>query len=742
MKPPFTAGATAPLLLFAGGGGLQPRLGRMLAARYPVFARALDAAADAVTAAGGPRVWTPRYGFGRSIDDPRAAEPALFTYQVAMAELLRACGIRPAALIGYGPGEVAAAAVAGALSWTDAARLAVVRGWLLARHPSAAAMLAAPAEEVHKLVQPLRGEVAVAAVHGSRSVLVTGAPGTIGTVLRRARRRGMAAQELARAGHQPWPVLDNQLFIAELGPLRADSGAVPIYSTTRLRTGAATGRFDAGYWADHGSGPVELPRALDSAARDGFSTVVEIGPAAVPAVRTHPAFRAGIQAVTGGADEASTLLDALEQVRHRLYPSATPGPEPTAAPPVAATGAPEAFRDPYSTAVQPLPVLRPGIPAGSGHEAGFRDPYPTAAQPLPILPTTSESNSDGPAAFRDPYPTAAQPLPILPLAPESSGSGSDPYATAAQPLPTNASDPNDPPVFRAPYSTAAQPLPILPLAPESGGSGSDPYPTAAQPLPIISTTSSEPGEPAVLRDPYPTAAQPLPRLGDQPNFADPYPTGVQQLPGATTGSDLESCAAAPQPEQRLRPVLHLALGRPNTPDHARTPHPVQVEPDGTYVVTEGLGPLGAAAARWLLTAGAHDVVVLTRNPDSLPPLLSGWEDRVVVVGCEVGDRADLAAAIDDIRSCGSIIRGLVHGLQLHHPDAHDADESERIAADLLDLTDTDPIDFMVLFAGPGPSPTTDPLVGLARAHPDRRLIGVGRGMELTSLDDEGGAESA
>ncbi|MGW4353546.1 beta-ketoacyl synthase N-terminal-like domain-containing protein, partial [Nocardia sp. NPDC004582] len=59
------------LFLFPGTGD-HPRMGRALAARYPVFAAALTTAVDAVAAVGGPRVWTPRYGFGRNGHGPAA----------------------------------------------------------------------------------------------------------------------------------------------------------------------------------------------------------------------------------------------------------------------------------------------------------------------------------------------------------------------------------------------------------------------------------------------------------------------------------------------------------------------------------------------------------------------------------------------------------------------------------------------------------------------------------------------
>ena len=73
------------LFLFSGHGGEHARMGRALAARYPVFAQSVDAAAAAVVRAGGPRVWTPRFGFSKSLATVDAFTATLFSYQFSIA---------------------------------------------------------------------------------------------------------------------------------------------------------------------------------------------------------------------------------------------------------------------------------------------------------------------------------------------------------------------------------------------------------------------------------------------------------------------------------------------------------------------------------------------------------------------------------------------------------------------------------------------------------------------------------
>ncbi|WP_380283510.1 SDR family NAD(P)-dependent oxidoreductase [Kitasatospora purpeofusca] len=63
-----------------------------------------------------------------STDLPEVAHPVRWTVQVALAALWRAHGVEPDAVLGHGPGEVAAATVAGLLSLADGARAAASLG--------------------------------------------------------------------------------------------------------------------------------------------------------------------------------------------------------------------------------------------------------------------------------------------------------------------------------------------------------------------------------------------------------------------------------------------------------------------------------------------------------------------------------------------------------------------------------------------------------------------------------------
>ncbi|QIS23768.1 type I polyketide synthase [Nocardia terpenica] len=925
------------LFLFSSEGGEYSRMGRGLAARYPVFARGVAEGADAVVRAGGPRVWTPRHGFGHGLDCAEVVQPALFVYQVALAELLGAWGIRPDAVAGYGLGEVAAAVVSGALSLSAGARVAVARGRALARvdGPVATAVLAVSPEQARRLVEPLRAEVSIAAIHGAESVVVAGVPNYVETVLRRAGRRGMSWHRVADdpAAYGPGVRAVRHEFTTVLGDLDARTAERRLYSTTLGRPLDDRERVDAGYWADNLCGAVDVASALDSAAADGISTAVEISPRAVLAtlVRQHSSFHDSAHALTGES-EAVAFLDvvaglylegravdwaaqgeftgiSLERLwRRSIFPQvdtaairlrAKPRPVDIALPD--RSPVPTAFwlrrllwvaagtrltdftvHGRVDAAVLPDVGFRAGsrvlavfgqVPLASGRIA----PAPTPADIVAWLRTVdAHRNHRDPgnhsaiglfgyvpldtaavdaclrliaAAAADLLPPDRWPFPVgiaSAWLDDTAGlllTEAHAFVRAAHPgellsdviaidqhgapavallgvrsaldtadrgrAPEHAPPQSDivPPtgvVYRIRETATGYAWDAVDALPDLLPVGEPPRPEARPLLlsetwtPLAVPAASEAHSDAQFQRALVVGASeaaaalgtelgrrlPTERIARDPAAADSLiasllaerrePTAVVLVwpDGRPEGSVVEQARRALAVLQRIRgsaaaTALTVVLpDRDAIAQHAvaglvrslrrESPHPTRLiwlaghdpgpaldlvmnpagpqevriadgrvsarrfEPvapaesaiglsaNGTYVVTGGLGRLGAIAVRWLLDAGAHDVVVLTRTPRPLPALLAGLEDRIVVVRCDVTDRADLANALDDVRECGSVIRGFVHAAGIRRdadlaattPDLLTALFQPTLvaAAALLDLTATDPIDVGLLFS--------------------------------------------
>lgn len=311
------------LFLFNGTAERPAKLGRALAARYPMFAAALNEITDAVVAAGGPRIWTPRFGFHPPPTGCAERELGLlagFTHQVALARLVESWGVRPDAVCGYGFAELAAGLVAGVLTTADAARLAVWRARAAAAEPRderAAALVGATPDEVARLIEPMRPAVTIAAIHGPRAVLVRGEPRQLEAIARRGQRRDLPVTILDRSeGDDAERGLVSGDPLTRPGQLGLGAPRLPFYSTTRAGLVFSTGAPDAHYWTEDVHGVVQLSAAMERAAHDGVGTVLEFAAhaALTPGLRDHPEFLDSVHPVGDRDDEVGALLLALAEL--------------------------------------------------------------------------------------------------------------------------------------------------------------------------------------------------------------------------------------------------------------------------------------------------------------------------------------------------------------------------------------------------------------------------------------------
>jgi len=89
-------------------------------------------------------------------------------------------------------------------------------------------------------------------------------------------------------------------------------------------------------------------------------------------------------------------------------------------------------------------------------------------------------------------------------------------------------------------------------------------------------------------------------------------------------------------------------------------------PRGAVLVTGGTGALGAQVARRLATAGARQIVLVSRRgPDApgaprLRAELAGLGAETTVVACDVADRGQLVALLADLAAAGTPVRTAVH----------------------------------------------------------------------------------
>lgn len=184
--------------------------------------------------------------------------------------------MRPHHVLGHSVGEIAAAHVADVLTLADAAAMVAARGRLMQALPPGGAMVAVQAGE-HE-IEP--GAVAVAAVNGPDSVVLSGAERAVLAVAEEWRARGRRTKRLpvSHAFHSPMvePMLAEFADVVRglsFGPAR-----IPVLSCTTGRPAGSAELGTAEYWVRNARDTVRFADAIRAAAELGVNAFLEVGP--------------------------------------------------------------------------------------------------------------------------------------------------------------------------------------------------------------------------------------------------------------------------------------------------------------------------------------------------------------------------------------------------------------------------------------------------------------------------------
>ncbi|WP_018262949.1 type I polyketide synthase [Methylobacterium sp. WSM2598] len=270
--------------LFTGQGAQYFGMGQQLYAWLPAFRSAMDRCAEIVSPLLGCSLLDLLWSGAdeRRLHRTEYTQPCLFALEYALAEAWRACGVRPSAVLGHSVGEYVAATVAGVMSLEDGLTLVAARGRLMGQLCETGQMIAVAAglPELEGWLAEAGGKVAVAAVNGPNSTVLSGETDSIAVLGEALRGRGLRVRPLtvSHAFHSPLvePMLREFGAVAARIAYRAPE--IRMVSNLTGRSIGGEGMNWAEYWQRQTRGAVLFGDGVAELDRLGCRVFVEIGP--------------------------------------------------------------------------------------------------------------------------------------------------------------------------------------------------------------------------------------------------------------------------------------------------------------------------------------------------------------------------------------------------------------------------------------------------------------------------------
>ncbi|MFE5896779.1 acyltransferase domain-containing protein, partial [Streptomyces sp. NPDC056488] len=295
------------VLVFPGQGTQWVGMGAGLLETSPVFAARLRECADALA---------PFVDFdvvevvrtGASLDRVDVVQPVTWAVMVSLAELWRSLGVVPDAVVGHSQGEIAAAAVSGALSLQDAARVVALRAGVIGRELAGLGGMASiplPRVQVEERLASSEwtGRLSVAAVNGPSSTVVAGDADAIVEIVAAYQAEDVRARQVPvdYASHSAHVERIEAELLDVLAPIQPRRSEIPFYSTVTGEL-ADTTTLDASYWYRNLRRTVRFEDTVRLLLDRGFGTFVESSAHPVLGIGIHEtADAAGLDVLAGGS---------------------------------------------------------------------------------------------------------------------------------------------------------------------------------------------------------------------------------------------------------------------------------------------------------------------------------------------------------------------------------------------------------------------------------------------------------
>jgi polyketide synthase 13 len=287
--------SNGPVWVLAGFGAQHRKMGKSLYLRDDVFAEWINKVDSLIQDERGYSILELILDDSIDYTDETCEYPievvqlVIFAIQIALGELLKHHGAKPAAVVGQSLGEAAAAYFAGGLSLADATRTICARAHLMGEGEAMLfgeyirlmALVEYSAEEIGEVFSDFPGlEVCVYAA--PNQTVIGGPPAQVDAILERCEQEGKFARKFQTKGASHTTQMDPLLgeLAAELQGIAAQPLKIGYFSTVHegnyIRPGEVI--HDVDYWKKGLRHSVYFTQGIRNAVDNGHTTLLELAP--------------------------------------------------------------------------------------------------------------------------------------------------------------------------------------------------------------------------------------------------------------------------------------------------------------------------------------------------------------------------------------------------------------------------------------------------------------------------------